>query len=447
MRKSPVPSAPSSPATAPSVGTVLAPGASPAGGPLAGAGTPPLWLPGSHFAVALACLVAGGAGLVWTAPELASGSFLSPRVTGITHLFTLGWITTSIMGALYQLLPVVLGQAVRWRALAVATLAAWVPGLALFVTALALPRPPLLLPGAALLALAVLLFLTNLGATLQAAPRRDVTWWALASAGFFLFLTMLVGAALATNLRIPFMGSGRLVALATHIHVALVGWVLMVVVGVAQRLLPMFLLSDEGPRRLGGLAVGLLTLGTLLLFGLHHASGRAPRLVPPALILAGGLCFLVQAGWFYRTRRRPALDAGLRGAAAGLVLLALGAGLGLRLLLGTFTPTLATAYVLTLVLGITLFVAGHHYKILPFLVWLHRFGPLAGRRPVPTVAELYSARAAGVATALLTVGAAGMAVSVILGAALPARAAAVLFAGGAALQALQLAGVARRRPS
>ncbi|MGD8319629.1 MAG: hypothetical protein PVJ02_04230 [Gemmatimonadota bacterium] len=48
------------------------------------------------------------------APDLAGGPFLSPRVVAVTHLFTLGWITTSIMGALYQPLPVALGESVRW---------------------------------------------------------------------------------------------------------------------------------------------------------------------------------------------------------------------------------------------------------------------------------------------------------------------------------------------
>ena len=40
---------------------------------------------------------------------LAAGNFLSQRLAGVTHLFTLGWLTTTIYGALYQLLPVALG--------------------------------------------------------------------------------------------------------------------------------------------------------------------------------------------------------------------------------------------------------------------------------------------------------------------------------------------------
>ena len=85
----------------------------PGGASLAGASAPPLALPGSHFAAALLFWTLGAAGLVWIAPDLAAGIFPLRRVVAVTHLFTLGWVTTSILGALCQLFPVVLGQPVR----------------------------------------------------------------------------------------------------------------------------------------------------------------------------------------------------------------------------------------------------------------------------------------------------------------------------------------------
>lgn len=417
-------------------------------GVIAGAEAPPFRIPGIHFGAALLFFVLGGAGLIWVAPELAAGAFLSPRVTAVTHLFTLGWITTSIMGALYQLFPVLLGRQVRWIGVTDATLATWVPGILFFVAGLALQDSRLIVLGAGFLSAAILLFSVNLGASLAGAPRKDLTWWALSSAGVFLLLTMVVGAALATNLRWPFMGAGRISILGTHLHMALVGWVLMVVVGVGHRLLPMFLLSHDAPTGWGKLSVALLASGTGLLFAVHHMANPLARLVPPLLMAAGTGAFLIQALAFFHTRKRPRLDAGMRMAGAGLVLLAAGATLGGWLFLTSFTrPVLATAYVTTLVLALSLFVAGHQYKILPFLVWFHRFGPLAGRERVPTVSELYSARLAGIAAVLLVVGAYGVCLSVALGASFLARPAAGLFAGGALTEALQLAGVARRRPA
>ncbi|HEU4763227.1 MAG TPA: hypothetical protein VFS28_01145 [Gemmatimonadales bacterium] len=47
-----------------------------------GASAPPLRLPGEHFVAAMAFLLAGACGLVWVAPELAQGAFLSPTWRG-----------------------------------------------------------------------------------------------------------------------------------------------------------------------------------------------------------------------------------------------------------------------------------------------------------------------------------------------------------------------------
>ncbi len=422
---------------------------SPVGGVADGAASPPFSLPGSHFAVALVFFVAGSAGLVFVAPALAGGGFLAPRVVAVTHLFTLGWITTSIMGALYQFLPVALGESIRWPGLARATLAIYAPGLALFVGALVFYRPDLIVIGASAFGMGILLFIMNLVATLHRARTRDVTWWALAWASAFLALTAVVGGALAGNLRWGYMGGERLVALTTHLHIALVGWVLLVVVGVAHRLLPMFLLSHGADDRFGKASVALLASGVLALFLMHHLATPWRRWLPGGLILLGVAAFLAQARSFYRHRRRRDLDPGMRAAARALVVLGAAAVLGAYLAAAGFATSvpLATAYVLLLVLGFALFVAAHYYKIVPFLVWYHRFGPLAGLRPVPRVADLYSARWAEGAGLLLLAGVAALAVSVGVGAGPVARAAAVLFATGAVVEAVQMLSVSRRRPA
>src|SRR5689334_13772770 len=70
-------------------------------------------LAGEHFAAATCYLAVGAIGLVWIAPELAIGAYPSPHVAGVTHCFTLGWLTMTIFGALCQFLPVALGVPLR----------------------------------------------------------------------------------------------------------------------------------------------------------------------------------------------------------------------------------------------------------------------------------------------------------------------------------------------
>jgi hypothetical protein len=413
-------------------------------GILTGVEPPPFRLPGSYFAAALLFLVTGAVLLTWSAPDLAYGSFLSPRVVGVTHLFTLGWITTSIMGALYQLLPVVLGREIRWLSVARLTLCLHAPGVALFVMGLVTVRPALTIVGASAVSIGVVLFAVNVGATLRRARPRDPTWWALASAVFFLVGTMVLGGAMAANLVWPYMAAERLVALVTHLHVGLVGWALLAVVGVAQKLLPMFLLSPEATD--GRVPVALLSVGTMTLFSLHHAPWSWARSLPAMIMVVGMAAFFRQALGFYRQRKRRDLDPGLRLAAAALCLLAVATAMGGVLALTGFTgPNIVVAYVGSIILGVTLFVAAIYYKIVPFLVWYHRFAPLAGRGPVPTVADLYSARLAGLAATAMVVGCLLLLASIGVGMSVGVRAGAGLFAAAVAVEAFQMARLSRVR--
>jgi hypothetical protein len=424
--------------------------AAPAGG-APGAGVPnapPFLLPGEHFAAALAFWICGAAGLVWVAPDLARGLFPLPRVAAVTHLFTLGWITTTILGALYQFLPVALQVPIRSQRLAHLAFALYVPGLALFVGGLLAAAHPWMLAGAALFGSGLLLFVGNLAATLWRAPQRGLTWWALAAAAVFLTATIVLGVSLAGNLRWNHLGAERFLALGVHLHVAVVGWVMLVMVGVAHRLLPMFLLSHGASERPGWAALVLLATGAGVLLTLHHALSPWAVWSSAALIAAGTFSFLFQAALFLRHRRKPALDPGLRLAMVGLVFLLTALAMAPWFLVqGLAAPRVATAYVIALVLGgISLFVAGHYYKILPFLVWFHRFGPLVGTRAVPRVADLYAASPGNAAVALLGAGAAGLVLATLAGSAGGARAAALLFAAGAAIVTVQMIGIARRRP-
>jgi hypothetical protein len=415
----------------------------PAGG-LATADAPPLQLPAEHFAAALGFLALGAVGLVWVAPELSEGAFLVPRVAGVVHLFTLGFITTSILGALYQFLPVAVGTPIRSRRVAHVSFAMLVVGLPTFVLGLTGNAPRLVPLGACTVALALAFFACNMIATLARASTRTLTWWALVGASGFLVVTLGFGLALATNLTTWFLGESRFAVLATHVHLAIVGWVMLVMVGVAHRLMPMFLVSHGATERPGWVAVVCLVSGCALL-ALPLGSGG--EVAGAIFIAAGVVAFLVQAVCFYRHRRKPRLDPGLRLASAGLL------GVCVALVMAPFalargleSPRLLTAYVFILVVGgISLFTAGHLYKIVPFLVWYHRFGSLVGTQPVPTVADLYSKRMAQASVAALVAGVIVSAVGILCASTPLVRAGALAFAAGVALEIREMTRIAGRR--
>jgi hypothetical protein len=92
-----------------------------------------------------------------------------------------------------------------------------------------------------------------------------------------------------------------------------------------------------------------------------------------------------------------------------------------------------------------LYVIGFFYKIVPLLAWTARFRGRMGKEPVPTVAQLYSARLGYVQLGLMAGGVAILSAGTAAGSAHAARCGAVLFLGGVLVFLAQLGRVARGR--
>lgn len=420
----------------------------PAAGMTGGLGVPatgPTLLAGEHFAAALLFLIAGAVSLVWIAPDLAAGNYTAPRVAGTTHLFTLGWLTTTIFGALHQLLPVALGATIRSERLGHAGFWAFAPGVALFSSGVMTARTALHHAGIALIATGMALALFNLGRSLRGARTRDVTWAAVAVALTALVATLVLGVVLVHNLHTGFIAAARLRVLGAHLHLALAGFALVLMVGMGQRLFPMFLLAHGVGTRSSAVAVVLLSTGAAVLAGSLTVDSSIGAWIG-ATALAGGIAaFLVQSRLFFRHRVRRRIDVGMRFAATALGFLAIAAMLGLAVLaLGPAYPRLAIAYIVVGLLGgIVMFVIGHFYKIVPFLAWIVHFRGRMGREPLPAVADLYSARVADVQWGLMTLAVIVLASSILAGSVSGTRGGAALFLIGVTLFASQIARVAR----
>ena len=68
---------------------------------------PALGLPFRYFVASLGFLALFGLLLPFN-PGLFLGSFRTPGLLALVHILTLGWITTTILGAAFQLVPVAL---------------------------------------------------------------------------------------------------------------------------------------------------------------------------------------------------------------------------------------------------------------------------------------------------------------------------------------------------
>jgi len=408
-----------------------------------------LALVGEHFGAATLYLAAGALGLVWIAPELAIGAYPSSHVAGITHLFTLGWLTTMIFGALHQLLPVGLGAPMRSVRLGHLSFWCFAPGVGLFAAGVATHATMLHHGGIWLVGTGILLATGNVAATLPRARTRHVDWAAMVVALCFLVSTLGVGVVLLHNLHTGFLAEARVRVLSAHLHVAIVGWALMMIVGVSHRLLPMFLLSHGVDMRWTKRALVLLTTGVIALAAGLVANVSSLQWTGTALLDAGVACYLWQALSLFRSRIRRHLDIGMRYVAVALGFLGIAAVLGTVLLsVGAAHRQLATVYIVVGLLGgIVLLVLGFFYKIAPMLAWTARYGDRPASGDWPTVAQTFSARVAAVQLGLMTLGVTLLAVGIAAGSLHVTRCAAVLFAAGVALFLSQIVRITLGDPS
>jgi len=407
--------------------------------PRPGAGLSPL-VPLGYLVCAAGAFLVASLGAAWLGPELA-GHYYHPRLLALTHTVTLGWVTLAIMGASYQLIPIVLERPIwserlaRWQ---LAILAVAVTGM---VAHFHLGTWPGLTAAAGLLAVGITLHLGNVGMSLRGFTQWTFTARLVVLAYGALALTTLFGLALAVNRVWPILPGEFFPTLHAHVQLALLGWVAPMILAVAARVYPMFFLAPA-PRRwhsflqLWGLAAGVpaVVLGLLGVPGLLVAGALAVA----AAVGAHGAWICEMAWW----RRRPSLDWGLRFVLTATAFLPPAAVLGVALAADRLSgPRVAIAYTIVTLGWVSLTIAGMMLKIVPFLVWYHAYSPRAGREPVPTLAELSWPRAEALAYGLLTGGIVLLAATVLVGESIWIRAAGVVLALGALALAAALSRV------
>jgi hypothetical protein len=404
---------------------------------------PPFALPASHFAVALGWLGVGSACLVSVAPTLARGAWLTPEAAAVAHCFTLGWLVTSAYGALYQLGPVAMGIEARSVRAGFATLALHTAGSALVVAGLGGWLPRFMGAGWSLVALALAIWSWNVGTRLGTTPRAPRIGYTVLAAFGMLWLGLLVAGARIGNV-LGWWMVPREALVAAHVQLAAVGFGTLLVMGIGNRLLPMFLLSRTAPEWLMRWTAPLTGGGVLLQSAGWLAGVSALVVAGGALAGSGVALFLWQAALWFRHRARPQLDPSLRQVVAALALLgaALVAGIGT---LATGRPQFVAAYGLLLIVGwLGVLVAAIYSRIVPFLTWMHRYSPRVGEKGLPKVGDLVPMRWVRMASGAWIGGIATLAVAVSVGAPLAASVGAALFALGSLVSLVLYARLALR---
>lgn len=361
---------------------------------------PPLSVPLSFFFTAPLALIAAGVLLLY------GGLAQLPLV----HLGTVGFLLFVMLGALYQMLPVVAGAGVPRPRAAHLVHVLLLAGTIALITAQATGDSNVFLVAMALLTSALLGFLVPAGWAAARSTMTTPTVW-----GMRLALLGLAAVAVA-GLRLSWVRSGHLftgdwlaVRLA-HVHLGFLGWLGGLITAVSWQVLPMFYLVAAPSLRstrfvLGGVAVTSLFLVVALL-------GVVPSTVVPFFIIPGAIVvWAVHPLWALRAllaRKRKRKDATLYLWWVSMSLAPVCLGLG-ALAAGTSLERAPQLYGLVVLWGWAGALAhGMLMRIVPFLVWLHWCAPRVGQPGVPSARELLPDR-------LVTVGAALHVLTLVLG--------------------------------
>ena len=335
---------------------------------------PPFGVPLRFFLTAPWFLVLAAALVAWQGPEIFASRWL-PATLALTHLLVLGFMALVMLGALLQMLPVVVGVIVPWPRLT-ATLI-HIPltlGVLTLVRAFLSGIPVWFQAAWWLLGLGFSVALTTIHLALWRAPVASGTVIALRCALVALLATVGIGLLLG-----GFFGWGWRLPVVTmvHLHVAwgLIGWTVLLVAGVAYQVIPMFQITPPYPARF---VRGFVPLMAALLviwsvFALNDLE-TATELASVAVAVGVALFALTTLHLLAR-RRRKIGDPTLIYWRTSMISLLAGA---VFWLLGLLVPALRQMPQVDLLLGVLVIfgfavavINGMLYKIVPFLVWLH----------------------------------------------------------------------------
>lgn len=348
--------------------------------------------------VPLFALLAAGV-LLWAGPD-AFASRWSRASLALTHLFTLGILTSAMTGALIQILPVATGVHIAHpRMSATAIHALLTAGTLTLVSAFLFGVRMLYAVASLLLAGAVLGLLAACAIGFWRYRRKTATGsadvlCAVRLSLIALLVTAVLGAVLAGS---PLWPTSFAPTALTQVHVmwGLAGWVGLLTIGMAYQLIPMFQVTELYPQRVTRTLAPLI----LSLLVLVSASAAAfPKAETPLVmvLVCAYVAFAAITLHLLWTRKRAQADATTLFWRTAMTSLACCGPLSV-VQIERGDPACAVTLGVVCLFGVAWSsVNGMLYKIVPFLLWYHAQRPLTGAamRLAPKVKDMISDRAA-----------------------------------------------------
>ena len=330
---------------------------------------------------------------LFTSSEAFSVHYFHPHILALTHTLALGWGTMIILGASHQLVPVLIEGELYSEKLAYLTFILAAIGIPLlvygfFVFNMGAPAKW----GGRFVLLAILTYLINMAASISKSKNENIHAVFVFTATLWLFFTAFLGLMLVYNFTTSLLPNDSLHYLPLHAHAGIIGWFLLLVIGVASRLIPMFLISKYTNVRLLWfiyLLINAALLSYLIIF--YAFSQKELSLFPTILILIAVALFIYYCFQSYKQRLRKQVDEQMKISLLSIFMLLLPIILlfiiiALLFLVSGEKLNLILCYGFLIFFGwLTAIILGMTFKTLPFIIWnkVYHHRSALGKTPNP----------------------------------------------------------------
>ncbi|MBS4209405.1 hypothetical protein [Bacillus sp. FJAT-50079] len=310
------------------------------------------------------------------------------------HLFVLGWATMLAMGAVYQLINVILQSEIYSKKLGYIHYAVFTIGLSGLLYGFLKAEIFMIASFASLMFIGILIFAWNIFITLIRASLWNAITISAGCSVLYLVLTGVSGLAMGINFVTGTWNLYHENIFAAHIWLGTIGWFGLLITGFSYKMLPMFYLSHHYPVRLQKMIV--LIWNFAVLFG------------AASFLLNGGFAFI----WFtlfvitvaiilynvhllqikkYRFKKSPGLGIiwSIYASQALMVFAMI-----MTIYAFIFPGQMLTAKSISLAgwiyIGgwVSFTILCYASKIIPFLWWSMKYGKQAGKANTPLMADL-----------------------------------------------------------
>ncbi len=336
--------------------------------------------------------------LLLTSSSAFTDHYFQPHILAITHLMALGWGTMIILGASHQLVPVLIEGKLYSDKLAYASFVLAGIGIPLLVYgfyAFNMHSPAKW--GGRFILLSIIAYLINLGVSMSHSKKENIHALFVFTSVLWLFLTGALGLALVYNFTFNMFPHDSLHYLPLHVHAGVIGWFLMLIIGVGSRLIPMFLISKYTNTKLLKWIFVLINgalISYILIF--YFIKITEVILLPWLMLFAGIALFIFYCYSAFRHRIRRQVDEPMKVSLLAVMLIIIPL---ILLLIAVVTATLYSQENIALSLSygfliffgwITAIILGMTFKTLPFIVWNKVYHKRSGTGKTPNPKDLFS---------------------------------------------------------